>query len=348
MANIFDITQFGAIGDGKTDCTQSIQAAINEAEKCGGSVDVPPGRYLTGKLTLQGVGVSIIGRSAWSYRRDGTSVFILNDENADCLLDISGSYSTMIKGMCFDGRYLGKNIHGIKLAWEDYHYNTEEDTPTIDDCRIGCFSGNGVHYQKIWCFSIRHSMLHRNTGAGLYVDGCDGFILDNWFSANKNGGILGDKIIASVTLTGNRVEWNNRGGFIFPHGDAFNITGNFFDRTFGPALDLGSEQGELHTVAVTGNVFRRGGAYNIKAKPTDPSLLCHINMKNCNCTTITGNAMHTGINDDGTPPRSPDYAFVIEDCQSCIVKDNSIYNGYMEDAVLLVGDSSTCIIDCNI
>lgn len=50
----FDITNFGAVGDGKTDCTQSFKAAI---EKCsnsgGGKVLVPKGIFLTGAIHLK-------------------------------------------------------------------------------------------------------------------------------------------------------------------------------------------------------------------------------------------------------------------------------------------------------
>jgi hypothetical protein len=53
---------------------------------------------------------------------------------------------------------------------------TDLNTPTIDDCRIGHFTGNGVHLEHIWCFSLRHSMLHNNRGTGHYIDGWDAFI----------------------------------------------------------------------------------------------------------------------------------------------------------------------------
>ncbi len=48
------ITDFGAIGDGKTLCTQFFQKAIdNVAEKGGGMVIVPTGKFLTGTIVLK-------------------------------------------------------------------------------------------------------------------------------------------------------------------------------------------------------------------------------------------------------------------------------------------------------
>ena len=49
----FDITRFGAKGDGKTLNTQSIQDAIDQvAREGGGTVIIPPGIYLTGTVFL--------------------------------------------------------------------------------------------------------------------------------------------------------------------------------------------------------------------------------------------------------------------------------------------------------
>ena len=50
----YDITSFGAVGDGATKCTAAIQAAIDAcAAAGGGTVDVPAGTFLTGTLYLR-------------------------------------------------------------------------------------------------------------------------------------------------------------------------------------------------------------------------------------------------------------------------------------------------------
>ena len=50
----FDITKFGAINDGVTDCTQAINKAIDSCSKSGGGkVTVPKGIYLTGPIYLK-------------------------------------------------------------------------------------------------------------------------------------------------------------------------------------------------------------------------------------------------------------------------------------------------------
>jgi polygalacturonase len=50
----FDITRFGAIGDGKTDCTESFRKAIDACSRAGGGrVRVPAGSYLSGAIHLK-------------------------------------------------------------------------------------------------------------------------------------------------------------------------------------------------------------------------------------------------------------------------------------------------------
>ena len=349
MEKVYNILDFGAVGDGKTDCTKAVQAAIDAADNQS-KIIVPPGTYMVGRIHLRGQCKSLVGSSSWSFRSDGASVFKLNTADTDCMIDITGGFGCAIRGMCLCGEQLGENIHGVKLYWDKYNGGSEEDTPTIDDCRIGNFTGDGLHFEHVWCFSVRHSMLHRNKGAGLFIDGWDGFIIDNWFTGNTNAGIMGGNVVASITCTGNRVEWNHRGGFVIPFGDSYNITGNFFDRSFGPALELGGEGGgkKIDLVTVTGNIFRRSGARAPEDQHANPDWSSHLIMRGCNDTTVVGNTMRVGRNDGGGGVLSPNYSFIITDCKDCVVKDNTMARGSLVENVVLRGDNSTCVIKNNI
>ena len=330
MQRIFNILDYGAVPDGKTDSTAAIQKALDEAGKAMGEVVVPPGIYLSGKLTLR-PRTKLSGSSAWSFRNYGASVIRLNDDKADCLLDITGAFGCQISGMSLDGAKLGGNIHGVKVFWPVYNGGGEEDTPTVDDCRIGHFSGDGVHLEHIWCFSVRHSMLCFNGGAGLYIDGWDGFILDNWFSANQKGGILGGPITSSVTASGNRVEWNRVGGFVIPGGNATNITGNYFDRSGGPALKLGSPEGEVESFTITGNLINRSGKPGPGLETEEEN--SHILMENCRNITFTGNVLRHGRDDNAQGVWSPDIAMVIRNCDKCVFADNAMHHGAMKEMI---------------
>lgn len=338
MTNVLDITAFGAVGDGKTDCTSAIQKALDEAGAAAGSVVVPPGDYLCGCLKVPRL-VSVTGLPAWSFRRNGSSILTLNDPEAPCLLDVSDAAGCVIKGLSLRGGRLGSGVHGILVTHDDYNGAGEEDTPTIEDCRVDGFSGDGVHLNHIWCFSVRHSMLCFNKGHGLYVNGWDGFILDNWMSGNLGAGICADKVAASVTATGNRFEWNRLAGVSLRDSNTVNLTGNYFDRSGGPALSLiGSEGRQCDTVTVTGNIFNRSGAGDYAdTPPVDEYDRCHLRAERCVNTVISGNSFRVGMNDGGTGQKSPDYGMVLRHLRGCVIKDNSLLCGSVKQNIVDLG-----------
>jgi len=52
--SVYEVTQFGAVGDGRTPCTEALQKAIDACGASGGgTVVVPPGHYLSGALFLR-------------------------------------------------------------------------------------------------------------------------------------------------------------------------------------------------------------------------------------------------------------------------------------------------------
>ncbi|HOU09905.1 MAG TPA: right-handed parallel beta-helix repeat-containing protein [Clostridiales bacterium] len=345
MTNVFDITDFGAVGDKAADCTEAIQQALDKAGETGGAVVVPPGNYLCGMLRVP-KGVALTGTHAWSFGRNGGSILTLNRADVPCMLDLTGAFGCTVKGLCLAGEQLGEGIHGIMVRHGEYNGGGEEDTTTIEDCRVGSFSGDGVHLDRIWCFSVRHSMLCFNTGHGLYINGWDGFILDNWMSGNGGAGIFADKVAASLTMTGNRVEWNRLAGFYFRNSNTLNITGNYFDRSGGPALDLAAQPGKRSdTVTVTGNVFNRSGAGDFdKTPPADELDNCHVRLRRCVNAVVSGNTLRVGTNDGGTGPKSPLYGFVIERLRGCVIKDNAMLCASLKANVLDLGGHDEDVI----
>ena len=61
---IHNVKAYGASGNGVTDDTAFIQAAINAAEAMGGTVYFPPGKYrYTSTLTINSNGITLMGAS---------------------------------------------------------------------------------------------------------------------------------------------------------------------------------------------------------------------------------------------------------------------------------------------
>ena len=52
--SVYNIMDFGAVGDGVTSCTESIKKAIKKcADNGGGKIYVPAGKFLTGAIFLE-------------------------------------------------------------------------------------------------------------------------------------------------------------------------------------------------------------------------------------------------------------------------------------------------------
>jgi hypothetical protein len=315
---LINVCDFGAKGDGKTDNTASFRKAINEAAKTGGSIIIPPGVYMTSTLQLQ-PHIGLIGYPSWSFQQFGGSILRLNDPNANCLLDITGAFGVTINGLCLDGAGLGKDIHGIFLNKPDY--GSQEDTPLIERCRISNFTGDAVRLSRVWCFRIRSCMLSFCKGNGLYVRGWDGFIMDNWLTGNDGFGFAATEENASCTLTGNRIEWNKGGGIVCRNGNNYNITGNYIDRSGGPAIYLKENS---YSITMTGNVIFRSGKPEWTPDENDSA---HVKIENCSGIVLVGNSLRAGRDDGGKGFFSPLYSIIYGGLQDSVIKDNTAYNG---------------------
>ncbi len=338
-STMFDVRQFGAKGDGKTDDTKAIQAAI-DAGKLGGAVFVPPGVYPSSELHLR-PHVSMIGVPGWSYGStggSGGSVIRLNDPNAPSLLNITGAFGATIDGLCLEGGSLGKNTHGILLNKPDY--GKREDCFRIERSKVANFTGNGVHLLRAWCFSIRHCMIAYSGGDGVMLRGWDGFLLDNWLSGNQGAGFAARDENASCTLTGNRIEWNGE-GMVVAGGDGYNITGNFFDRSFGCALILRrGAHGPCEQFTITGNYLKRSG----KTAKLDTNDSAQVRFEGARGVTFTGNNLVVGRDDGGSGQLSPSYGIIYRDLQHCVISNNVLYNGALKELLKDLGENDTGVV----
>ena len=336
------VRDFGAKGDGKTDDTKAIQKALDSAAGTHGTVFVPEGVYMCGELKMS-PGVGIYGFPVWSYRNSRGAVLRLNDSAANCLLNLTGAYGTMVNGICLHGGKLGgdRPIHGIMVDKPDY--GSEENTPRIDGCRVEQFTGDGIRLERIWCFTVRHSQCIHNGGCGLRVRGWDGFILDNWFSGNGMAGFGAYDESASNTLTANRIEWNRQGGILIHGGSTYNITGNYIDRSGRSGIAL-LPRGESHSavIAVTGNVIYRSGKPEWGKESDDDS--SHARFENVRGLVFIGNTMTAGRDDGNRGQWSPDYSIVVRRLASSVIKDNVMHMGSLKELLVDRGEHDANVV----
>jgi hypothetical protein len=335
---VFDVRAFGAKGDGQTDDTAAIQKALDAAGDKKAAAFVPPGTYMCAELKMHR-NSAFIGIPAWGYGRSpGGSVLKLANDKAKFLLDMAGAVGSTLEGLSLDGGKLGTDIVGISIVKPDYK---EEDALRIERCQVARFSGDGVRMEKIWCFTMRHSMIAHNKGNGVNCEGWDGFLLDNWLSGNDGFG-YGPGDVCSVTVTGNRVEWNKEGGLVLLEGSHYNVTGNYIDRSgkAGIVIMPRKEGNNCGQMTVTGNLIYRSGKH-AEPESYDSS---QVRLEGSYGVTFVGNTMVAGQDDAAKGNWSPTYGMVLRGLNDCIVKDNVLHNGALKEIILDLGGHKEGVI----
>jgi len=329
-SSVFNVRDFGAKGDGQTPDSEAIQKALDAAGAVSGTTYFPAGTYLCHDLHVH-AHTTVLAEPQWSYRGDAGAMLVLDSSEADCLLNITGAFGAHLHGLFLRGKKEAKKaIHGVFLNNAE-KYSPQEDSIVIDDCKVERFSGNGVHLLRIWLFIIRHSIFQSNAGCGVQITGWDGFVTDNQFSGNGSHGFGCEGVGSTVMFTANRVEWNRGYGLLLCNGDAWNVTGNCFDRNWGAGLCAI----KMRTTTVTGNVFRRCGKDSNLLAEGERS--CHVRLEECKGLSFVSNVCEAGRDDGGKGRYTPQVGFVLSKLSYSVIASNTLFRGYMNDLAADLG-----------
>jgi len=329
-SSVFNVMDFGAKGDGRTADSVAIQRALDAAGKIQGTVYFPSGTYRCHDLKVHSH-TTILAEPQWGYGSTGGAILILDNTNADCVLNISDTYGCHIRGITIRRtENYSKRSHGIFL--NNTVWSLRKNLSVIDEVSIQGFSGYGIYLSKVWGFIIRHSLISWNQNGGVCVHGRDGFVLDNQIGGNLSHGFIAEEFSSKVMFTANRIEWNRGYGVYLVGGDAWIVTGNCFDRNYGAAVFANA----MNTSTFTGNIFRRNGK-DATGLQEGTAECCQMLMQSCKGITVAGNVGFADA-DDGRDPSvikvSPKYLFWIKDNVDGIVTDNAFWNGYTTDMIL--------------
>ena len=335
-SSVFNVKDFGAVGDGQTPDSDAIQKALDAAGKVQGTAYFPAGNYRCHDLNVS-PHTTVLAEPQWAYGRpDAGAVLTIDSEEADCVLNISEAYGCHIRGIFLRGNRRATKIqHGI-FQNHATEFTPRENAPVIDEVSITQFSGHGVYLLRIWLFIIRHSIFISNGGHGVCILGWDGFVTDNQFSDNGKSGFATEPGGGStVMFTANRVEWNHEYGLSLAGGDAWNVTGNCFDRNWGAAIYAN----RVSDGTFTGNVFRRNGRDSSKL-PEGLEESCQMLIQSCRGISVTGNTGAAGRDDNGRGEYTPNYAFWLKDNACSVVTANAFWRGYLKEIILDKGGNS--------
>jgi hypothetical protein len=180
-----NVRAFGAAGDGVTDDTAAIQAALNQADAAGGGVFIPDGIYLvSGPLAAQAANTSVIGAS-WNARLIRAPGFSAG------LLTLNGRGGFVSK-FSIDGNGAGQRVQFAELGLlgadsEAANMNVVNsgaiaigiaaDRCTVRDCTIAGLADENLQSYGVWANADNAGTMVRDnhvTGTGIDAIGISG------------------------------------------------------------------------------------------------------------------------------------------------------------------------------
>ena len=103
-ASVYNVKDYGAVGNGSTDCLQAFRTALSEAGKTGGIVYVPAGHYLVSGPLVIPTGVELRGISEGLHVSSGEGSVLLvtaGEDDPDGEAFITMSRSSALRGVMF-------------------------------------------------------------------------------------------------------------------------------------------------------------------------------------------------------------------------------------------------------
>jgi hypothetical protein len=264
MRHELDPRNFSAAGDGITNDTAAVQAAIDEAISLGATVDLGGRSYLVDTLVFDGSFFGI---------RNGTLIASTNiPASGAILLSLAGGADETVNQALLDGIY-GTDVYLVRTnvagSLEGVHFDDVTFVGGANDirgiwatgftrgCRImGCYfdgvDADGICLNGSWSFSLINNFYDgagvgislgrtgngERSGAIVVNAAC---IVDNELTGGTSGMIW--NFGAGGSVVGNRFEFLSADGFASQSVTGLTVMGNYFEDCDGDNLDMGGTNG---------------------------------------------------------------------------------------------------------
>lgn len=347
---------YGAKGDGATNDTAAIQAAIDDAHAAGGgTVGIPPGVYRVKDLMLKDR-VSLFGAPASMKEYDDytgqTGISVLKALSGYGHVLVAGTYvgtgngtngtdvecvvGWSLENLFIDG--VDRSGNGISQGGQSFKIRNCK----IMNCNLGyggklrasadpdCYTGQIGTIED--CY-----VTYCNVGVTRLVDSR---VIDNYIYSCTSAVFL-DNGNHQNTVALNKIEWCDT--LIQGYNSYFNtIIGNTFDRGGKAGFDM---DGCQHW-AVTGNFIMRSGS----VLPLDGSLdylNCHFRLNNCINIQFSGNVTKALINDNPSASAIVPKYVIIGSTNTDIRFDGNDLSGFTTNLTNTSGNTNFVISETN-
>lgn len=373
----YNVKDFGAVGDGITDDTLSLQNAINATPE-GGTLYFQNKKYVvTATLTVNKV-INIVGEGGYvSFNTGGsrnhvtTIVKTNGDINGDSVMHVQGVRNMSIRNIMFsasnsetiqyhdailEAEAEGNASCGLKTT--DVHDSFFENVGATQAKVAGIRATSGTVNTFRYCNAC-------NNYVGFALSVFDSCIEHSWGNHNVAHGLTVDTNYLRVINC--RFEWNAQNG-VYSTGGEGTYVGNLFDRNGYAGLHLSAGWGHV----VTGNYFSRNGcggdgltgrfSYSVPGNrsyiETPEAECCHIRLNYMRDVTICGNRYRAGKDDAQGGVHAPCCIYYFSNAIDCKTvgntgeqDDGNGYGGYTSphnlysSRLMKTTDNSSMIFD---
>ncbi len=334
-----NVKDFGARGDGQTNDTAAVQAAIDQVyAQGGGYVYLPAGVYPLNAVNIK-TNVCLYSDLTWNpddKNSRGNTLLIPASASVSCVVNMRGendkTRNPVLMNVCIDGKNLGSGMAGIASLGATSVTGT---SMRVENVRVMNCTGIGINAAYNAIASVRGCMV-TGCGTGLKIVGWDQFIYNNVFAGNKGDGVHVSGGTA-MNFCYNRVGWNDGCGIRFDGYGRVSMTGNTFDSNACPGVYFQNSS----NMALHGNLFiRNGWAPN----PTLKNGNCQISITTSTGINVTDNDLKAA-NDSLTSTKAPEYGIIGDMLINCVIQGNTFTNAGTKGS-LKTDDASN--IDCAI
>lgn len=324
--SIFNVKDYGALGNGINDDAPAIQAAINAAFAAGGGlVFCPIGVYLISArllvksyVRLAGPGGSVIYDPA--ITSTSTIIRVKAGSVLTRAIEFTGARGAEIMDIEVDGNNVAGPVDGLYAA-----SGSNFDCRVIR-VRVRRFTGWGVNWDSMkhtWLFQT--AFVESNTLGGVKLVNCNDGSFETSCRIHHNTGpglLLNNSKTAQ--FNGGKIEWNGTYGIQLQNStQLWEFNGVYVDRNGKAGLYTEDSTVSKHTF--TGCQFHRNSALDLNTADTDRSNV-YLNAIGStflnNCVFDQGNSQ-----DDGSGIAVPRQGLVINDTTRLSVADCRIRDG---------------------